>query len=91
MDIFIILMCLLFIILVIFQVPSTNGLNNLTSGEESSVVVKKVSFMTKFMFFLGILIFLLVFLFSYFNKEDKNSLILEKESIVQVKKDIINE
>lgn len=91
MDIFIILMCLLFIILVIFQVPSTNGLNNLTSGEESSVVVKKVSFMTKFMFFLGILIFLLVFLFSYFNKEDKNSLILEKESIVQIKKDIINE
>jgi len=88
MDIFIILMCILFIILVIFQVPATNGINNLTSSEESSIVVKKISLMTKFMFSLGLFIFLLVFLFSYFNKKEEfSSLQIEDKTIIEVNKD----
>ncbi len=88
MDIFIILMCILFIILVIFQVPATNGINNLTSSEESSIVVKKISLMTKLMFSLGLFIFLLVFLFSYFNKkEEVSSLQIEDKTIIEVNKD----
>ncbi len=91
MDIFIILMCLLFIILVIFQVPSSNGLNNLTSGEEGSIIVKKVSFMTKFMFSLGIFIFFLVFLFSYLDKKEKSETIQIEQSSVVLKKESNNE
>lgn len=88
MDIFIILMCILFIILVIFQVPATNGINNLTSGEESSIVVKKISLMTKFMFSLGLFIFLFVFLFSYFDKkEHTSSLQIENKTSIQFDKD----
>ncbi len=91
MDIFIILLCLLFIILVIFQVPATNGLNNLTSGEEGSIIVKKVSFMTKFMLSLGIFIFFLVFLFSYLNKQEKIENIQIEQTSITSKKESNNE
>lgn len=88
MDIFIILMCLLFIILVIFQVTGANGLNNLTSGEETSTVAKKISFMTKLMFFLGILIFVLVFSYSFI---DKNENQINLNSTTSIEKDSTNE
>lgn len=82
-EIFYILICLIFIGLVLLQNNSGSGLENITGGNSSSKS-KKIGGLTKFTAFLGLLLFSLTFYISYSNKNnDDFDIINETTTIIK--------
>ena len=80
-EIFYILICLIFIGLVLLQNNAGSGLENITGGNSSSKS-KKIGGLTKFTAFLGIILFSLTFYISYSNKDNDDFKIIEEAAIV---------
>lgn len=80
-EIFYILICLIFIGLVLLQNNAGSGLENITGGNSSSKS-KKIGGLTKFTAFLGLVLFSLTFYISYSNKDNDDFKIIEEAAIV---------
>tara|TARA_Y100000034_G_C6907493_1_gene421610 strand:- start:4789 stop:5079 length:291 start_codon:yes stop_codon:yes gene_type:complete len=80
-EIFYILICLIFIGLVLLQNNAGSGLENITGGNSSSKS-KKIGGLTKFTAFLGLILFSLTFYISYSNKDNDDFKIIEEAAIV---------
>ncbi len=80
-EIFYILICLIFIGLVLLQNNAGSGLENITGGNSSSKS-KKIGGLTKFTAFLGLILFSLTFYISYSNKNNDDFKIIEEAAIV---------
>lgn len=80
-EIFYILICLIFIGLVLLQNNAGSGLENITGGNSSSKS-KKIGGLTKFTAFLGLVLFSLTFYISYSNKDNDDFKIIEEAVIV---------
>lgn len=90
-EIFYILICLIFIGLVLLQSNSGSGLENITGGSSSSKS-KKIGGLTKVTAFLGLILFFLTFYISYNNKNNNEFKIIEETTIIKKnKEDSINE
>lgn len=90
-EIFYILICLIFIGLVLLQSNSGSGLENITGGSASSKS-KKIGGLTKVTAFLGLILFFLTFYISYNNKNNNEFKIIEETTIIKKnKEDSINE
>lgn len=84
-EIFYILICLIFIGLVLLQSSSGSGLENITGGNASSKS-KKIGGLTKFTAFLGLILFCLTFYISYSNKNSDDFKIIEETTIIKENK-----
>ena len=82
-EIFYILICLIFIGLVLLQNNAGSGLENITGGNSSSKS-KKIGGLTKFTAFLGLVLFSLTFYISYSNKDNDDFKIIEEAVIVNM-------
>tara|TARA_Y100000588_G_scaffold45448_1_gene42959 strand:+ start:1547 stop:1837 length:291 start_codon:yes stop_codon:yes gene_type:complete len=89
-EIFYILICLIFIGLVLLQNNAGSGLENITGGNSSSKS-KKIGGLTKFTAFLGFVLFSLTFYISYSNKNNDDFKIIEETATVITDNKEVNE
>lgn len=89
-EIFYILICLIFIGLVLLQNNAGSGLENITGGNSSSKS-KKIGGLTKFTAFLGLVLFSLTFYISYSNKNNDDFKIIEETATVITDNKEVNE